>query len=313
MYGQGFENELLDRRTGTCYPFRMKKSILLPAVAAGVLLFIFSVPHFFTPLLIISDPVWRVTVLEGDEGIYPRLRIALLKKGYIPKLVVPESFSQENPSQIIAGELAETAEIRRRGPILLSPGLSYLAEDLTSLVPDRVLIIFAESEAGGSAVRIAADPIDALKEAGAAARSEFPTKESRLLLPVREAKAAAENSHTRAFAEGWGEGEVLRISMGKDSLEEELQKYGAGKSDFAWVSQEEVTGRVLSILAEYGVFSCCFGPYALRAYPQTVVCELRYSWKEAILEALAYAGKAGGEPGFVVGMGTELNFVLFRK
>ncbi len=228
-------------------------------------------------------------------------------------MVVPESFSAEKNVQISAGDLVKTAETRRRGPILLSPGLSFLSVELAELIPDRALIAFAEGETGGSTVRITADPADALKEAGTVAKREFSTEESRLFLPVREVKPAEEDSHAKAFIEGWGDGEVLRISMGENTLEEELRRHGAGKKDFACLSEGDMTGRVLPILAEYGVLSCCFGPYALTAYPETVVCELRYTWREALLEALSNVGRSAEEPDSTVRMGAELNCVLFRK
>ncbi|MFO7849320.1 MAG: hypothetical protein R6V67_05105 [Spirochaetia bacterium] len=262
-------------------------------------------------VIIITDPVWRSLVLEGEDTGLSGLRFSLLKRGFL--LDIHEE----------GGDSDSVLEILKSGEgdvLLLSPGLSQSADDLdgpaTGSSPEggppdqRRIIAFSPACNGTSAgeekegiICIFEDLSGAMRDAGSTAAENVDTRadEAQLSLVFTDSSPRI-NRYADAFVEGWREkiagGSVERIELHThEEIGEVLREKGAGGADFVWIGGSGETEKVLERLDEWAVPSCVTGAYAAAAYPDTIKIEVRYVWKDAVLAAIekAVEEKAGDE------------------
>jgi hypothetical protein len=106
------------------------------------------ITHSLRPVLIVSDPVWRGLVLEGEEGILPQLRIGLFNSFYRTEVTGIDALSggvkgKALSEQTVKASLVQTLESHRASIVILSPAFSLYVDELAARFPGRSFVHFS--------------------------------------------------------------------------------------------------------------------------------------------------------------------------
>ncbi len=176
------------------------------------------------PVLIVSDPVWRSVVLEGEEGILPQLRIAMYNSFSRIELTGIDVFSGEIKGKALSEKkvrdsLMRTIERHRASLVILSPALSVYAGELRERYPERRFVYFSERgnstgterEREGRHIAVSADLREALQHAGEHAAALIASGERVTAAMAADAADKTVESGRDGSGSEDGEGPVLVV------------------------------------------------------------------------------------------------------
>jgi hypothetical protein len=240
-------------------------------------------------VLLVTDPVWRATVLEED-AMLQRLRVGLANRWVWLRVVEVDELQEEAGRDTSLGDSFAGTRVA-----VLSPGFSGLAGELAERFPDTAFVVFgpgpldSESPLSGQpaspqkVITVYPDITETLRRAGSCARNYVERRSAerrrgsqggeapRLAIVTLSAQKrggdadgnesgieeAAGEGEVDAFEGGWLQGSenadmraaIQEVSIRENDAAERLRSEGIGSADFVFVRQTGGGGRLASVLS----------------------------------------------------------------